>query len=147
MSLQDGCCSYVNCHRGCLSCSISNTMELNREDVRRIRDLPEIEELLFFKVAHCTAVRALHIVCHNLQVGLHVDGGAGNQQQVAAELAGIRLLCFLLHPHTPIKHPSASTRCHNTPAQQGSKHELASVMCPRSCGLNHETLPIVPDKC
>ena len=47
---------------------------------------------------------ALHIICDDLEVGLHIHCCAGHQQQAAAQLLGICLLCKLLNLDIPIKH-------------------------------------------
>lgn len=76
----------------------------------QLAKLPEVKHLLLFKVTHGTAMGALDIISNNLQVGLHADCCSGDQQQVAAQLLCICLLCILTHFDIAIKHPSA-TRC------------------------------------
>lgn len=53
---------------------------------------PEIKQLLLRQITDGAAVGALHVIRDDLQVGLHIDGRLGHQQQVAAELPGVRLL-------------------------------------------------------
>ncbi len=43
------------------------------------RGTPEVKELLLLEVAHSAPVRALYVVRHNLQVGLHVHRGCDFQ--------------------------------------------------------------------
>ena len=79
--------------------------------------LPEVEELILLEIADCAAMCALHIIRHDLQVGLHIHCCPGHQQQVAAELSGVCLLCFLLHPDIAVKDSSPCPCSYNAPAQ------------------------------
>ena len=79
--------------------------------------LPEVEKLILLEIADRTAMRALHIIRHDLQVGFHVHCCPGYQQQVAAELSGVCLLRFLLHPDVAVKDSSPRPRSYNAPAQ------------------------------
>lgn len=73
------------------------------------RAAPEIEQLFVLQVRHGAPVGALDVIGHDLQVGLHVDGGAGHQQQVAAQLLGVRPLRGALHLYVAVENSPPCT--------------------------------------
>ena len=94
--------------------------DLNSRSTECMKDgmgLPEVEKLVLLEIADRTAMCALHIIRHNLQVGFHIHCCPGYQQQVAAELSGVCLLRFLLHPDVAVKDSSPGPRSYNAPAQ------------------------------
>lgn len=52
---------------------------------------------------------------NSIHAGAHIDGGARHEQEVAAELRGVGLLCRALHPHAAVKYAPPAAAGHDAP--------------------------------